>query len=166
MKTDEIRFFDPSENAESKPKKRTKKLVELTGYISGVGKLVLPNKTVDQLGIDPAGMSFKIGAQAGKRKAKQLYLMPTSSTDSAAFAMEKSAKSYTVSLPVILQRNGVDFAKQKYKFVIEPYDFDGTDGYALVLSKAAAKTTPKPARTSTGTGRVGRPKGSGKKVAQ
>lgn len=161
MKAGDIRFFDPSENAEVKTKKRAKKAATLTGYISATGKLVLPNKTIDQLGINPDGMSFKIGALAGKRKAKQLYLKPASAGDSSTFSMEKAAKSYSVSLPFILQKNGVDFANEKYTFAIDTFDFDGVSGFALKLGKAAAKAP----KTSTGTGKVGRPKGSGKKAA-
>ncbi|HEX9956894.1 MAG TPA: hypothetical protein VGA96_06555 [Fibrella sp.] len=149
MQTDEIRFFSPSENAEEvAPKKRSKKTAIVTGYISATGKLVLPNKTVEQLGLNPSDMTFKVGAQAGKRKAKLLYLVPASSSDSAAFEVVKAAKSYSISLPFILQKNGIDYIGQKYTFVISPFDFEGgVTGYILKLSKPAEKTA-----------KVGRPK--------
>lgn len=148
MQTDEIRFFNPSENTDVEPKKRTKKPATLTGYISATGKLVLPNKTVEQLGLNPADTLFKVGAQAGKRKAKLLYLVPASGADSAAFEVVKAAKSYSISLPFILQKNGIDYVSQKYSFVISPFDFDGgVTGYMLKLNKPAEKT-----------GKVGRPR--------
>ncbi len=148
MQTGEIRFFNPSENTDVEPKKRVKKPVTLTGYISATGKLVLPNKTVDQLGLNPGEMTFKVGAQAGKRKAKLLYLVPASNSDSAAFEVVKAAKSYSISLPFILQKNGIDYVGQKYSFVISPFEFEGgLTGYMLKLSKPSEKTA-----------KVGRPK--------
>ncbi|ARK12113.1 hypothetical protein [Fibrivirga algicola] len=149
MQTEEIRFFSPSENTEEvAPKKRSKKPVTVTGYISATGKLVLPNKSVEQLGINPAGLAFKVGAQAGKRKAKMLYLVPASASDSASFELVKAAKSYSISLPFILQKNGIDYVGQKYTFVVNSFDFDGgVTGYMLKLNKPAEKS-----------GKVGRPK--------
>ena len=141
MQTEDIRFFSPSENAEeATPKKRSKKSVAVTGYISATGKLVLPNKSVEQLGIEPNGMTFKVGAQAGKRKAKLLYLVPASASDSESFELVKAAKSYSISLPFILQKNGVEYAEQKYTFVITEFDFDGgVTGYMLKLNKPSEK---------------------------
>lgn len=141
MQTEDIRFFSPSENAEeATPKKRSKKSVAVTGYISATGKLVLPNKSVEQLGIEPNGMTFKVGAQAGKRKAKLLYLVPASASDSESFELVKAAKSYSISLPFILQKNGVEYAEQKYTFVITEFDFDGgVTGYMLKLNKLSEK---------------------------
>ncbi|WP_370727398.1 hypothetical protein [Fibrella arboris] len=148
MQTGEIRFFNPSENSDVAPKKRAKKPVTLTGYISSTGKIVLPNKTVEQLGINPSDMAFKVGAQAGKRTAKLLYLVPADASDSAAFEVVKAAKSYSISLPIILQKNGLDYVGQKYTFLITPFDFDnGLTGYMLKLNKPSEKT-----------GKVGRPK--------
>lgn len=140
MQPGDIRFFNPSENTDAAPKKRTKKTVPLTGYISSAGKIVLPNKTVDQLDLNLDSTTFKIGAQAGKRKAKQLYLVPTSTPDESTFEVVKAAKSYSISLPFILQKNGIDFANQKYTFVISPFDFEeGVTGYMLKLNKPTAK---------------------------
>ncbi|MBO0947633.1 hypothetical protein [Fibrella forsythiae] len=148
MQTGEIRFFNPSENTDVVPQKRSKKPATLTGYISTTGKLVLPNKTVEQLGLNLDGMTFKVGAQAGKRTAKLLYLVPADSGDSSAFEVVKAAKSYSISLPFILQKNGIDYVTQKYTFVISSFDFDGgVTGYSLKLNKPAEKT-----------GKVGRPK--------
>ncbi|WP_375445799.1 hypothetical protein [uncultured Fibrella sp.] len=148
MQTGEIRFFNPSENTDVAPKKRSKKPVTLTGYISATGKLVLPNKTVEQLALNPAEMTFKVGAQAGKRTAKLLYLVPASASDSTAFEIVKAAKSYSISLPIILQKNGIDYVTQKYTFTISPFEFEGgVTGYMLKLNKPAEKT-----------GKVGRPK--------
>lgn len=149
METEEIRFFSPSENTEEvAPKKRAKKAVAVTGYISATGKLVLPNKSVEQLGIEPSGMAFKVGAKAGKRKTKLLYLVPSSTADSEAFAIVKAAKSFSISLPFILQKNGVDYIGQKHTFVISEFELaGGTTGYMLKLNKPSEKL-----------GKVGRPK--------
>ena len=149
MQTKDIRFFSPSENEEATaPKKRSKKSVAVTGYISATGKLVLPNRSVEQLGLEPNGMMFKVGAEAGKRKAKLLYLVPASSSDSEAFELVKAAKSFSISLPFILQKNGVDYAGQKYTFVITDFEFaGGVNGYMLKLNKPSEKTA-----------KVGRPK--------
>ncbi len=100
MKASNIRFFSPTENRQpsSKPEKVPKAAkVILTGYVSTVGKLVLPAKTVAHIGVDLDNTSFKVGMDEGKRKAKSLYLVP-SSTDEGNFVFEKAAKSYTLAL--------------------------------------------------------------------
>jgi hypothetical protein len=70
MKEKSIRFFSPNENLElQKSKAAAPKEPILTGYISVSGKLVLPLKTLENLGIDPQTTGFKLGMQAGKRKS-------------------------------------------------------------------------------------------------
>jgi hypothetical protein len=81
----------------------------LTGYISSAGKLVLPAKTVASTGVILNTTLFKVGMDEGKRKAKSLYLVPASSGPEA-FSFEKAAKSYTLVLPFILKKSGVDFS--------------------------------------------------------
>ncbi len=160
MKTNEIRFFDQAENTTATPKKKAKKTAAPTGYISPTGKVVLPNKTTDQLGLNLENALFKVGAQAGKRKLKQLFLLPAQSADSSTFEMEKAAKSHSISLAIILQKGGIDFANHKYTFAIEPIEYQGAIGYSLKLGKVAVKAA-KATTTKSGaprSGKVGRPR--------
>lgn len=140
MKASNIRFFSPTENQQptSKPGKAPKSdKIILTGYISTAGKLVLPAKTVDHIGVDLDKTSFKVGMDEGKRKAKSLYLVP-SSIDEATFTFEKAAKSYTLALPFILKRSGVDFTKTKYDFTIRLFEYEGTTAFELKIAPEAA----------------------------
>jgi hypothetical protein len=145
MKAIKIHFFSPTENQQPKDKAekaaKPAKLI-LTGYISTAGKLVLPAKTVSHLGVDLSKTSFKVGMDEGKRKAKSLYLVP-SSRDAETFAFEKAAKSYTLALPFILKKSGVDFAKTKYDFTIRLFEYEGTTAFDLkVAPEAAAVKVP------------------------
>ena len=120
MKAINIHFFSPTENAQ--PKYKSKKAakpakVVLSGYISSSGKLVLPTQTVTNLGLDLDATPFKVGMDQGKRKAKSLYLV-AGNDDQDTFTFEKGAKSYSLGLPFILTKSGVDYAKTKYGFTI------------------------------------------------
>ena len=145
MKAINIHFFSPTENQLPKDKaEKAGKLAKLilTGYISNTGKLVLPVKTVAHIGVDLSKTSFKVGMDEGKRKAKSIYLVPSSS-DGETFFFEKAAKSYTLALPFILKRSGLDFAKTKYDFTIRLFEYEGTTAFALQLtSEAAAVKVP------------------------
>lgn len=156
MKATQIRFFSPQDN--SKPKEKSKALakpVPVTGYISSAGKLVFPDKAVAKLGLDPENIQFKIGIEDGKRKVKALYLVPATDGQSENFGLEKAAKSYTLSIPVILQKSKIDYANTKYVFEIKPFDYEeGITGYELQLSDQE----PKPAY-------VGKPRGRRPKAA-
>ena len=154
MKPVAIRFFSPQENKlpiQKKGKADQHKKVVLTGYISNTGKLVFPAKTVTGLGLDVDRNSFKVGMQAGKRKVKSLYLIPATDSQDDTFRLEKAAKSYTLSLPVILKTSGVDFSSTKYSFLIELFDYEGTTAFVLQLSKDEA--APKVAYTGKPRGR-------------
>lgn len=144
MKALTINFFSPTENSPTKaksPKAAKPVKVSLTGYISSTGKLTLPAKTVSNLGVDLNATPFKVGMDQGKRKAKSLYLVPASGPDTETFSFEKGAKSYTLALPFILQRSGVDFTKTKYGFTIRLFEYEGTTAFELQLDpeSAAAK---------------------------
>lgn len=142
MKSLDIRFFSPSENSTPKEKNaNTSKgqKVTLTGYISGSGKLVLPNKTVSNLGVDLDNSVFRVGMQEGKRIAKSLYVVPSNNDQTDTFQFEKAAKSYTLALPFILRKNKVDFEKSKFTFTISFFEYDGTT--ALELQITAKKTS-------------------------
>lgn len=152
MKAKQIRFFSQDENSETKQsKKKTEvKSTPATGYISTAGKVVFPNKTVDQLGFDPQDSWFKVGTQDGKRKIKSLFLVPGASGQEEAFELEKAAKSYSISLPYILQKGGIDYSNTKHTFTVKPFDYDGdVQGYELKL----ASDTPKAAYTGKPRGR-------------
>jgi hypothetical protein len=140
MKAINIHFFSPTENQQ--PTAKADKVAKpakviLTGYISSAGKLVLPAKTVAHLGVDLSKTGFKVGMDEGKRKAKSLYLVP-GSNDAETFTFEKAAKSYTLALPFILKKSGVDFAKTKYGFTIRLFEYEGTTAFSLQLAPEAA----------------------------
>lgn len=90
------------------------------------------------LGVDLNATPFKVGMDQGKRKAKSLYLVPTSS-DSETFSFEKAAKSYTLALPYILTKSGVNYTKTKYAFTIRLFEYEGTTAFALQLAPEAAE---------------------------
>lgn len=136
MKAVNIRFFSPTDNSDLKtkaPQAPTLPKVVLSGYISPAGKLVLSHKTAANLGIDLDKTPFKVGMDQSKRKAKSLYLVPTTS-DQESFSFEKAAKSYTLALPLILKKSGVDYAKAKYSFTIRLFEHEGTMAFELQLT--------------------------------
>lgn len=152
MKAAQIRFFSPQENSKPKVKEKstTKKATPVTGYISAAGKLVFPGKSIAQLGFDSENTLFKIGTEEGKRKIKSLFLIPAGDDQAETFELEKAAKSYVVSLPIILQKGGIDYSKTKYIFTVKPFEYEtGVTGYELQLSDQA----PKPAYTGKPRGR-------------
>jgi hypothetical protein len=139
----DIRYFSPEENTKPRAKRTVRKPVKVTGYISSGGKIVLPQKSVSQLGIDFGSARFKLGTEGGKRKIKSLIIVP--STDEAGtFTFTKAAKSYTMALGVLLTKNGVDFGSKKYTFTVSPLSVDdSTSGYELKFEDP----TEKPAYT-------------------
>lgn len=141
MKALAINFFSTAENSPTKAKrsKSAKPVkVELTGYISSTGKLTLPAKTVANLGINLDDTLFKVGMDQGKRKTKSLYLVPASGSEET-FSLEKAAKSYTLSLPVILTKSGVNYAQTKYAFTIHLFDYNGSTAFELKLAPEAGQ---------------------------
>lgn len=160
MKSVDIRFFSVEENSQPKEKKektpKAKKVV-LKGYISNAGKVVFPAKTVAGLGIDIENTSFKVGMQDGKRKAKSLFMVPATSDQTDVFQLEKAAKSYTLSLPFILKKSGIDFKENKYEFVVNIFDYQ--ESTALELQLSQAETAPKAPYT-------GKPRGRKPKVKE
>ena len=152
MKASAIKFFSPDENVAitKKPKEQPKP----TGYISSTGKLVLPPKTLEELGIEPASTRFRIGTQQGKRTLKNLYLIPSADSE-GTFGLTKSGRGYSIPLEIILKKGGVDFEQAKYTFAITLFNYEeGVVGYELELSSADSK--PKPEYTGKPRGR--RPK--------
>lgn len=153
MKATTIRFLSPSENTQ--PKKIKPSKVIFTGYVSGAGKLVFPNKTVAGLGVDFANTAFKIGVQEGKTKATSIYIVPADSEETETFIFQKGAKSYTLLLAGILRNIGIDYAKNKYRFVIQLFNFDNVDGLELQLQTSEGA---KPKAPYTGKPRGPKPK--------
>jgi hypothetical protein len=144
MKAINIHFFSPTEN--SQPKSTSKKVakpakVVLSGYISSSGKLVLPTQTVTNLGLDLDATPFKVGMDQGKRKAKSLYLV-AAHDDQERFTFEKGAKSYSLGLPFILTKSGVDYAKTKYAFTIRLFEHEGRTAFELQLTPEATAKIP------------------------
>lgn len=128
-----IRFYSLADNSPTVAQKTTKHQ-SLTGYISAKGNVVLPNKTVEQLAIDPDLSRFLVGAAQGKRNVKELYLVPATDDDPAAFALIKGAKSYALALGGILLKSGIDYKTSKYQLVINPFEYEeGITAYALRL---------------------------------
>lgn len=160
MKATAIRFFSPQENQLPNHKKENatqpKKII-LTGYISTSGKLVFPAKAVAELGIDTENNTFKVGVPQGKRKAKLLYLVPAENGQDDTFQLEKAAKSYTLSLGVILKKSGVDFTQSKYSFTIELFNYDGNTAMELQL-RQQEEAAPKAAYTGKPRGRKSKEK--------
>lgn len=143
MKTKQIRFFSPNENSEAtkKAKKSVVKAAPVKGYISATGKLVFPDKSVSQLGLDPQNNRFQIGTQEGKRKIKSLYMIPGTEGQEQTFELEKGAKSHGISLPYILQKGGIDYANTKHTFTVKPFDYQGgITGYELKLASESPKS--------------------------
>ena len=136
MKVKAIKFFSPEENIPAVKTAKTK--VKLTGYISGAGKLVLPSKTLEELGIEADTTQFKIGTQEGKRTLKFLYLIP--SDQDGTFALVKSGRGYSIPMEVILKKGGIDYTNTKYTFTIVPFNYEeGVVGYELELSGSEVK---------------------------
>lgn len=152
MKAKQIRFFTPDENSEVKKekKKAAVKSAPVSGYISTAGKVVFPDKSASQLGFSAETNRFKVGTLDGKRKIKSLFLIPDSGESAETFELVKAAKSHSISLPIILQKGGIDFAETKYTFLVKPFDYsDDVVGYELKLATDA----PKPEYTGKPRGR-------------
>lgn len=147
MKARAIKFFSPEENISVV--KKTQEQPKPTGYISGSGKLVLPPKTLEELGIEPENSRFKIGTQQGKRTLKNLYLIP-STEENGTFALTRSGRGYSIPLELILRKGGIDFESTKYIFEITLFNYEeGVVGYELALNTEE----PKPAYTGKPRGR-------------
>ena len=110
MKPVTIRFFSPEDNQPLGQQGATKKTAQagLTGSISPTGRLIFSPITIDQLGVDPTSVRFKIGTDKAKRKIKTLYLIPTTEDHSDTFKLVKKTNSYSIALAVILQKGGVE----------------------------------------------------------
>lgn len=139
MKLDELRFFSPEENIATKVKEEV--VVQPTGYISATGKIIIPQKSAEEVGIDSDSRGFKIGMQENKRKLKTLYVIPASGDEEGVFELKSSGRNNFIPLGVILEKSGVDFQNNKFTFEINPYKFDeNVIGYELRLDPPTPRT--------------------------
>lgn len=115
----------------------------ISGYISKNGKLVLPNKSVEQLKLDFNLLSvrMKVGVDAEERKKiDTLYLVPAENLITDAFTVIQAAKGYTIELGKLLLKEGIMYKTIKYTFTIEPFLLEnGLGGYQLRLHNPIPK---------------------------
>ncbi|MCF2491519.1 hypothetical protein [Dyadobacter sp. CY347] len=153
MKAKNIRFFSVQENKQKADKKAAAKSLP-KGYISAAGKIVFPSVAIEELGIEPDTTRFLVGTDDGKRKIKNLYLVPTD--QDGAFSITRSGRGYSLPLELILSKGGVDYSNQKYVFTASIFQHEGSVGYALeILPEQAPEKAP-----YTGKPRGRRPKDS------
>lgn len=131
MAPKDIRFFLPEEN-QPKTKERVKAKALPTGYISNAGKIIFPAATIEELGIEPENTKFQVGTDQGKRKIKNLYLIPTDQQSS--FSIVRTGRGYSLPLDLILSKGGIDYASSKHIFTASIFDHEGIAGYALAIS--------------------------------
>jgi hypothetical protein len=131
MPPKDIRFFSPEEN-QPKSKETIKKKALPTGYISTKGKIIFPSATIEELGIEPESTKFQVGTDQGKRKIKNLYLIPTDGPN--AFSIVRTGRGYSLPLEVILSKGGIDFNANRYTFTTSIFHHEGIVGYTLTIS--------------------------------
>lgn len=142
MNLDDIRFFSPQENkAERKAKAKEETGDPSTGYISATGKVIIPQKAAEEVGLDTSHTTYMVGTQQNKRKLKSLYVIPASGHTEGAFEMQSSGRNNFIALSVILEKNGVDFQNNKYTFEVTPLVVgDDIKGVELKLNSPTPKT--------------------------
>jgi hypothetical protein len=151
-----IHFFSLLDNRKTKALPGKKRTTTLKGAVTRSGKLLLASKALDQLGLNPQTMRFRIGTPAGKRTAKALYLVPVAEATTDFFTLTKASKRYTLPLAGILQQMRIDYQSSPYRFVLTPFAFeDGLTGYELRFTGGEA---PKPKAPYTGKPRGRKPK--------
>jgi len=144
----EISFFTPEENvapretAEKAPKTYT------TGYITSTGKIIIPQKSAEEAGIEPQNSAFKVGKPEKKRKLKSLFLVPASREEEGVFEMEESGRNFFISLGPILDKSGLDVQNKKYTFDIKPFEYGDSKAFELKLGSATARGK-RPGRKTT-----------------
>jgi hypothetical protein len=129
-----IRFFSPQEN-EQKSEEKIKAKTLPTGYISAAGKIIFPSATIEELGIEPEKAIFQVGTDQGKRKIKNLYLIPTDGPN--AFSIVRTGRGYSLPLELILSKGGIDYKAVRYTYTASIFHHEGAVGYALAISPEA-----------------------------
>ncbi len=140
MKAKEIRFFSPEENVAPKNKPEAASKSYTTGYITSTGKVIIPQKSAEEVGIDPKNSAFMIGMPENKRKLKSLFLVPAPREAEGVFEMEESGRNFYFPLGVILEKGGLDVKNNKYTFDIKSFEYDGTTAFELKLDAPTPKT--------------------------
>lgn len=142
MNLEEIRFFSPKENkADRKPRTKSETNDPTTGYITSTGKVIIPQKSAEEVGMNAGHTTFMVGMQQNKRKLKSLYIVPATNDHEGSFEMKSSGRNNFIDLGVILVKNGLDYQNNKYTFDINPFNFDGdVTGYELKLNAPTPKT--------------------------
>jgi len=132
MKAKKIKFFSPTEIQE---KKKESPKVELpTCAISKTGRLIVPGKTIEELGINTENAQFRVGTEDRKRRLNTLYLIPAEGEVADAFHLSKTGRGYTIGLAPFFERGGLDYAANEYTFSAKPFSYEGTVGYELSLT--------------------------------
>lgn len=141
MNLDEIRFFSPQENkSERKAKAKEETGAPATGYISATGKVIIPQKAAEEVGLNTEHTTYMVGTEQNKRKLKSLYVIPASGHTEGAFEMVSSGRNNFISLGVILEKSGLDYQNNKYTFEVSPFVFgDDIKGIELKLNKPTLK---------------------------
>lgn len=132
MKVKNLRFFTPEENQPIAVSLAKSKQLP-TGHISPAGKLIFPFSTLEELGIEPENTRFQVGTDQGKRKIKNLYLVPTDAESS--FSIVRTGRGYSLPLDVILMKGGIDFANQKFVYQASIFEYEGKPAYALEIKE-------------------------------
>lgn len=142
MNLDDIRFFSPQENkAERKTKVKEESGEPATGYISSTGKVIIPQKAAEEVGLNTSHTTYMVGTEQNKRKLKSLYVVPASGHTEGAFEMVSSGRNNFIALGVILEKSGLDYQNNKYTFEISSFVLgDDIKGIELKLNKPTAKT--------------------------
>ncbi|MPR32930.1 hypothetical protein [Salmonirosea aquatica] len=141
MNLDDIRFFSPQENkAERKTRTKEETDAPATGYISATGKVIIPQKAAEQVGLNSEHTTYMVGTQQNKRKLKSLYIIPASGHVEGAFEMQSSGRNNFIALGVILEKSGLDYQNNKYTFDINSFVYgDDIKGVELKLNKPTPK---------------------------
>lgn len=153
MKQKRLKFFTPQDNEVAKPKEAPQESAP-TSTISKTGRLTFPQKTLEDLGIEPNNTRYRIGTEDRKRKFKSLFLLQVDGDDQDAFTLVKTGRGYTIPLSGIFDKLGLDYANQQYVFAIKSFSYEnGESGYELQLSEEAS-----PRQKPEGGGKRGRKK--------
>jgi len=134
MKQKKIRFFSPQEIEAKTKKVKEAKAEELpTVSISKTGRLAMPLKTIETLGLNTENAQFRVGTEDRKRTLKTLFLIPAEGEAADAFPLAKTGRGYTISLGGILDKH-LDYAANEYTFAVKPFPYENTTGYELSLT--------------------------------
>ncbi|WP_373514139.1 hypothetical protein [Persicitalea sp.] len=136
----EISFFTPEENVAPRKTSEKAEKTYTTGYITSTGKVIIPQKSAEEVGIEPQNSAFKIGKPENKRKLKSLFLVPASREEEGVFEMEESGRNFFLPLGPILEKGGLDVQNNKYTFNIKSFDYNDVTAFELKLDSPTSRT--------------------------